>query len=171
MNKWNYLLVMPKIINKVGDGYSFPLGLPYVSAAMKNQGFQVFTYNLNHYEGDVKELLKEQIQLHQIDAVFTGGLSFQYYPLRKLVEIVKEINSNIFVLVGGGIITGDPEAAMEALKYVDVGVIGEGEITNVEICNALEMGKPLNQIDGIIMKMEGGGVYKNSRKKRNRRYR
>ena len=29
----NFLLVMPRIVNKVGDGYSFPLGIPYVSSA------------------------------------------------------------------------------------------------------------------------------------------
>lgn len=152
MKKWNFLLVMPRIVNKIGDGYSFPLGLPYVSSALKNAGFQIYTYNLNHHEGDVETLLKEQILLHDIDAVFTGGLSFQYYPLRQLVEAVKKINPDLFVLVGGGIITGDPEAAMEALKYADVGVMGEGEITDVEVCKALEAGRPLDEIDGLIIR-------------------
>ena len=151
MKKWNFLLVMPRIVNKIGDGYSFPLGLPYVSSAIKNAGFQVYTYNLNHHEGKVEDLLKEQILLHNIDAVFTGGLSFQYYPLRQLVEAVKNINPELFVLVGGGIITGDPEAAMEALEYVDAGVIGEGEITDVEVCKALECGQLLDEIDGLII--------------------
>lgn len=152
MKKWNFLLVMPRIVNKIGDGYSFPLGLPYVSSALKNACFQIYTYNLNHHEGDVETLLKEQILLHDIDAVFTGGLSFQYYPLRQLVEAVKKINPDLFVLVGGGIITGDPEAAMEALKYADVGVMGEGEITDVEVCKALEAGLPLDEIDGLIIR-------------------
>ena len=151
MKKWNFLLVMPRIVNKIGDGYSFPLGLPYVSSAIKNAGFQVYTYNLNHHEGKVEDLLKEQILLHNIDAVFTGGLSFQYYPLRQLVEAVKNINPELFVLVGGGIITGDPEAAMEALEYVDAVVIGEGEITDVEVCKALECGQLLDEIDGLII--------------------
>lgn len=165
MKKWNFLLVMPRIVNKVGDGYSFPLGLPYVSAALKQAGFQVFTYNLNHYEGDVQQLLAEQIKKYNIDAVFTGGLSFQYYPLRQLTEAIKNINPNIFVLVGGGIITGDPQAAMKALQYADVGVIGEGEITDVEVCHALETGSSLYEINGLIIKTDAGKYFETPSRK------
>lgn len=159
MRRWNFLLVMPRIVNKVGDGYSFPLGLPYVSAAIKEAGFSVYTYNLNHHEGNVQDLLLEQIEEHAIDAVFTGGLSFQYYPLRQLVEAVKKIRPDMPVLVGGGIITGDPEAAMRALEFADIGVIGEGEVTDVEVCRALEEGSPLAQIDGLILKDPSGDGY------------
>lgn len=160
MKKMNFLLVMPRIVNKVGDGYSFPLGLPYVSSSMKKAGFNVFTLNLNHHSGNVEDLIREKIEENNIDAVFTGGLSFQYYPLRQLAEAVKNIDKNLFLLVGGGIITGDPEAAMKALEYADVGVIGEGEITDVEVCKALENGTPLDKIEGLIIKKENGEYFK-----------
>lgn len=158
MNKKNFLLIMPRIVNKIGDGYSFPLGLPYISSAIKKAGFNVYTYNLNHHEGLVDDLVKEQIEKNNIDIVFTGGLSFQYYPLRQLVSAVKKVNKDIFTLVGGGIITGDPEAAMIALEDADVGVIGEGEITDVEVCKALEDGTSLEKIDGLIIK-KGNNVF------------
>ena len=159
MKKINILLIMPRIVNKIGEGYQFPLGLPYISAALKKEKFNVYTYNLNHYEGEVKILIAEQIKKHNINAVFTGGLSFQYYPIRELVEAVKSIDPSIFVLVGGGIITGDPIPAMKALQYADVGVIGEGEITDVEVCKALETGSPLESVDGLIIKKEDGSYY------------
>lgn len=154
MNELNVLLVMPRIVNKVGSGYVFPLGLPYISSSLKQAGFHIFTYNLNHHEGDIREILEEQIQLHNINAVFTGGMSFQYYPIYELIEAVRSINKEIFILVGGGIITADPKAAMDALEYADVGVIGEGEITDVEVCNALQTGLSLEKIDGLIIRQE-----------------
>ncbi len=73
MGKLNFLLVMPRIVNKVGDGYSFPLGLPYVSASLKKAGFQIYTFNLNHHAGEVEDLMREQIREHEIDVVMTGG--------------------------------------------------------------------------------------------------
>ena len=36
--KLNCLLVMPRLVRNIGDGYSFPLGVPYVSASMKAAG-------------------------------------------------------------------------------------------------------------------------------------
>lgn len=152
--KLNYLLVMPRIVNKVGDGYSFPLGLPYVSAAMKAAGLNVITYNLNHHEGAIEDLVKEQIEKNNIDVFFTGGLSFQYYPLRQLTEAVRVFKPHMPIFVGGGVITGDPETSMRALAAADVGIIGEGEITNVELCKALERGNSLEEIEGVIIRKE-----------------
>jgi radical SAM superfamily enzyme YgiQ (UPF0313 family) len=147
---------MPKIVNKAGDGYSFPLGLPYISSALKHAGFRVFTCNLNHHEGSVEETLRAQIEANGIDAVLTGGLSFQYWPLRQLVSAVKNTDPKITVAVGGGIITGDPAAAMAALKDADIGCIGEGEVTAVGICRALEENLPLADVSGIIIKKSDG---------------
>jgi radical SAM superfamily enzyme YgiQ (UPF0313 family) len=143
---------MPRIINKIGDGYSFPLGLPYISSSLKNAKFQIFTYNLNHHEGKIEDLLKTQIETNKIDVVLTGGLSFQYYPLKQLVSAVKKINPIITVVVGGGVITGDPQPAMLALEDVDIGCIGEGEVTAVNICRALEEHLPLEDVKGLIIK-------------------
>lgn len=156
----NFLLVMPRIVNKVGDGYSFPLGIPYVSAAMKKAGLNVFTYNLNHHAGDIEELMRQQIEEHDIDVFLTGGLSFQYYPIRQLTEAVRKIRPEMPIICGGGLITGDPEAAMGALPDVNIGVIGEGEITDVELCFALQNGTSLYDVAGLIFREADGRYYK-----------
>ncbi|MDI6839404.1 MAG: hypothetical protein QMD71_00885 [bacterium] len=48
VRKLNFLLVMPRLVQSVGDGYVFPLGIAYVSSSMKKAGFNVLTLNLNH---------------------------------------------------------------------------------------------------------------------------
>lgn len=165
MRRLNFLLIMPRIVNKVGDGYSFPLGLPYISASMKKAGLQVFTYNLNHHAGKVEDIVAAQIRENHIDVVLTGGLSFQYYPIKQLVDAVKNVDSKIPVFVGGGLITGDPEAAMEALEGCTAGIIGEGEVTDVELCRALEEDLPLESVDGLIIKMSDGSYYRTPERK------
>ena len=48
VNKLGYLLVMPRLVQNIGDSYGFPLGIAYVSSSMKKEGFNVATLNLNH---------------------------------------------------------------------------------------------------------------------------
>lgn len=162
--KLNFLLVMPRLVQNIGDGYSFPLGISYVSSSMKKAGFNVVTLNLNHREGDVFEVVKSVIDENRIDVVATGGLSFQYNTIRSVIESAKLAGSDIVTVVGGGIINGDPEAAMAALEYVDFGVIGEGEVTLCELGRALEGGGDIHAVDGLIFK-EGTG-YRRTRKRR-----
>ncbi|MDR1193748.1 MAG: cobalamin-dependent protein [Peptococcaceae bacterium] len=150
MLKLNYLLVMPRIVNNLGDGYSFPLGLPYISKTMKKAGFNVYTLNLNHYAGNINHLLCDNIKRNGIDVVMTGGQSFQFWQLFDILKSVKEINRAIITIVGGGIITGDPETAMSALRFADIGVIGEGELTSVDLCETLERDGSLASVNGII---------------------
>jgi len=150
--KLNYLLIMPRLVQNIGDGYSFPLGITYISGSLKNSGYNVTTLNLNHRDGEVFDIIKREIEENNIDVVATGGLSFQYSTVKRVVESVKRVNNKIIIIVGGGIITGDPEPAMEALDYVDFGVIGEGENTINELCFALENAGKLSDVDGIIYK-------------------
>lgn len=150
--KLNYLLVMPRLVQNIGDGYSFPLGITYISSSMKKAGYNVITLNLNHRNGDVYEILQKEIEEKKIDVVATGGLSFQYNMVSRVVEAAKRVNKEIITIVGGGIISGDPEPAMIALEYADFGVISEGEITINELCNSLENSRKFSEIDGIIYK-------------------
>lgn len=155
------MMVMPRIVSKVGDAYQFPLGLPYVSASLKREGIDVLTVNLNQIEGTVEEILIDKIKNNNIDVVMTGGLSFQYWPIYQILEIVKNYDRSLLTVVGGGIISSDAEAALEALEHVDIAVVGEGEITVVELCNTLNHNKELDDVRGIIWKNKDGVYVKN----------
>lgn len=148
----NYLLVMPRLVRNIGDGYNFPLGIAYISAAMKKAGRRVFTLNLNHHEGSVESILAEVIDRNGIDVIGTGSLSFQYNMVKEVIRAAKQSKPEITTIVGGGLITGDPVPAMIALEHADYGVIGEGEITINELCDALEEGRDPCDVEGIIYK-------------------
>jgi radical SAM superfamily enzyme YgiQ (UPF0313 family) len=146
---------MPRLVLKAGDGYSFPLGIAYISAAMKKAGFATFTVNLNHRDGDVADILRDEIARHRIDVVATGGLSFQYSTIRTVLDAARQARPDIVTVVGGGIVAGDPEATMAALEVADYGVVGEGEITICELCAAIENGTDLSTVDGLIYRRDG----------------
>ena len=145
----NILIVYPRLIKKNDDFYYLPLGIAYISASLKSANKHVVSLNLNQKENNVFEALKDTILAENIDVVLTGGLSGEYRKIKEVVTAVKSINENLPVVVGGGIISSEPIIAMEALG-ADIGVIGEGEITIVELINRLESKQDISDVDGII---------------------
>ena len=154
----NFLLIMPRLVQSVNDGYVFPLGIPYISSSLKKAGFNVFTLNLNHKEGEISQVIKKSIKKNNIKVVATGGLSPQYHLIKSVIESVKKVDTNIVTVVGGGIISAEPKVAMKALEYADFGIIGEGELSMCELAEALESKRDFTKIDGIIIKRKSGYI-------------
>ena len=150
LKKMSFLLIMPRLVATIGEGYHFPLGVAYISAVMKQSGFHVITLNLNHTDGEIEDIIIREIIKNKIDVVMAGGLSGQYSSLKGITDCVHYQFPEIRIVIGGGIVTAEPIAAMTALEYAHIGVIGEGETTVVELCNALQEDGDLSEIDGII---------------------
>lgn len=148
----NYLIVMPILTEIFEQAYTFPLGIAYVAASLKQTGRNVVTYNLNYKEGSIEDNLRRIILDNNIDVIATGGLTAQYWQLERILLAARRIKPEIITWVGGGIITSDPENAMEALGIADYGMIGEGEITICELADAMEGLKDRHQVAGLIFK-------------------
>lgn len=147
----NYLLVLPKESAKVTGHNVFPVGIAYVSAYIKSRGHKVFTANLEFHEGSTHDALKKIIETHEIDVMCTSGLSRDYPRIKELLDAARRIKPDILIVIGGGIISGDPEPAMIALD-ANIGVIGQGEITMDELATALNNDLPYDEIPGLIFK-------------------
>ena len=65
----NYILVMPRFVDKVGEWYQFPLSIPYASSCMKTAGLRVYTVNMNHEEGSVAETVQAYLKKYNIGMV------------------------------------------------------------------------------------------------------
>jgi len=118
-----------------GSPYELPLGLAYLSSSYKKMGHTVNFVNLNE-----KNCFNESIKESKI--LFTGGLSTHFHAIKKVIDESRSINPSIIVVVGGGIISSEPEIAMK-LTCADVGVIGEGELLNPDVIQD-SIGKIIN---------------------------
>jgi len=153
----NYLLVMPKKLSSIDHFNIFPIGLAYISASLKQAGYPVVTANLDFIEGDTASILKELISRENIDVLCTGGLSRDCAKLKEVIETARKINPGVITVVGGGIISSDPEPAMQVLD-ADIGVIGEGERTICQLAQALNSGEKLTRVAGLIFKDGKNGL-------------
>lgn len=159
INKYNYLIVMPRFVDKVGEWYHFPLGVPYISACLKKAGFHVFTINMNSEESSASLVIDKAVKENNIDVVLTGGLSIQYFAIKEILAAAKAANPDIITVAGGGVITSEPRVGMQVLEYADYGIIGEGEITTTELCYALETDGSIDDVNGLIY-WDGNGDFK-----------
>ncbi len=143
------LVVLPKFVAKPGQYYLLPVGLPYISAALKQAGFEVECLNLNHEAAAPEALIPRVILERQIDLVLTGGLSAHYHAVRQVINAARTAGPQLKTIIGGGLLSSEPELIMGALG-ADIGVIGEGEDTVVEVVRALMQGQPLENVAGLI---------------------
>lgn len=152
------LYIIPRYKTYGMEGhYVMPMGILYVSAYVKHSRVaDVYTLNLNHVMGEEYDIIESEIRNHNIDFVGIGGLSGEYKDLARIVAYVRKISVNIIIQVGGGIMTADPEVTMLAMPDVNVGIIGEGELTSVELIEALRDGKDLSTVDGLIYRTTNG---------------
>ncbi len=158
------LIVMPKLVEKSGDYYDMPLGVLYISAALKKSGFDVETLNLNHTDVPTAAVITDSIQVKGIDIVATGGLSREYNMVHEILAAAKNARKDITTIVGGGLVTSEPKLMLDHLP-MDFGVLGEGEITVVDLLCALRDNGDMHNIDGLIFR-DGRGAAVQTKKRR-----
>lgn len=155
MSNLNFLFVMQKE-TRDKEQHSFPYGMAFVTAVMKERGFNVFYLDLNFSSTDTVETrLRKKIISDEINVVCLGGMSVQYQGINEVLEISKQINPNLITVVGGAIITAHPQLSINNMQ-IDYGVLKEGEYTMVELAEALCNGGDPSSIKGLVFKDSQG---------------
>lgn len=160
----NVLLVMPKTGYLWDEWATPPVGIAYVSAYLKANHVNVYTVNLNLEEDDVYDVLEEKINKYNIRILGTGELVINLRKIQEIAEAAKKIKPQIKVWIGGSLVTNSPYEAMELVPEADFGMIGEGEITSLELVRMLEdVEEPcegdVKRIDGLIARRKDGTLY------------
>lgn len=130
----------------------FPQGLAYIAAVLVKAGHDVSTYNQDkeHYPD---EHLTAYLDKNKFDIV---GVSIVagYFQYRKLLKISAAINASRqrpYYIIGGHGPSPEPEYFLRKTQ-ADAIVIGEGEITIVELLDAISRNRKLNTVKGIAFR-------------------
>jgi anaerobic magnesium-protoporphyrin IX monomethyl ester cyclase len=133
----------------------FPLGLGYLASVCREAGHEVKIYNQDVYHWPESHLI-DLLDREHFDVIGIGVIG-GYYQYRKLLKISAAINSSnkrpIFIIGGHGP-SPEPEYFLKKTG-ADVAVIGEGEVTIIELLKAIEEKKDLSRVEGIAFLVNG----------------
>jgi radical SAM superfamily enzyme YgiQ (UPF0313 family) len=138
-----------------GQFYNYPIGLAYVYAFLKRHGVSVSCLNLCHESENTYVLLKREFGKRHVDIICTGGMSSHWELIEDILVSAKLIDRNVIAVVGGAIVTADPELSMANLP-IDYGVIGEGEYTLIELLESIQRQTHPSKVKGLIFKNPEG---------------
>lgn len=145
------LLVIQKYNLNIEPDYNYtiPIGLAYISSVLKQAKYNVECLNMNHIKGTPEDILNKKLDKKKYDIICIGGMALDYPIIEIILNTIKMHKSNPISILGGSIITTEPELIFNSLKP-DFGVIDEGEETILELVNAISKKEELSNIKGII---------------------
>ncbi|MCD6371797.1 MAG: cobalamin-dependent protein [Candidatus Aenigmarchaeota archaeon] len=143
----NVLLVNPPS----GIIYSSPpLGLAYIASSLMSRGHEVKVLDLNLYKTPEKRLRK-YLQSFSPDVVGVTVTTPTTSSAKRVLEITKEVDPSTTLVVGGSHITFKGKEFLEN-SVANIGVVGEGEETIIDIVENLHKRQKLKRIKGIWLK-------------------
>ena len=139
-----------------------PLNLGYLAAYLIKHGHKVEIWDYE-VEKITDDGFIERIRQVQPDMIGFGCMTPTIINGHKMAYLVKKNFSNILILIGGPHSTAWPKKALEDFPHFDIVVIGEGEETLLEFCQAIDKKKDLSGILGIAYRTNQGIKEENKR--------
>lgn len=131
-----------------------PLSLLTIAGLPLREGFDVRIVDGNLY--DEAEARRRVLELCDGALAYgtTGILGFQVADAFRMTSAVHERHPGLPKLIGGWFASCAPELQLETGMY-DAVCLGQGELTFLEILQALEAGEPLDGVAGLALLREG----------------
>ena len=139
------------------------MGLAHIAAILKQNQIDVEIYHQNYHHYPDHHLT-EYLNRNRFDVIGYSTIA-GYYEYKKLISISNAINnsqSRPYYILGGHGPSPEPEFFLKKTQ-ADAIVIGEGEVTIIELLDAIESHKPLSSVKGIAYR-ENNKVYVNERR-------
>ncbi len=143
---------------------SFPLGIAYIAATLRNRGDEVTIYNKDVYHYS-EEHLTCFLNEHDFDVVGTGtcGGYYQYREMKNIASAVRNANKKPVFICGGHLVTPEPEYFLRLLQ-LDFVVLGEGEAIMEDLMDCIEYHRDITKVKGIAYLDKQGIFHQNERR-------
>lgn len=152
------LLINPPVIEEhTLNTQPIPLGVISIAAYLRQKGHFCQIINLCGYNSwdKVKKKLCTQLE---VDYVGIPCFTRQRFSVAKLAKLIKSLNPNLILWLGGPHVTFLDKAVLREYEFVDCIIRGEGEETAAAlVSNSLS----LEQIEGLTFRNERGEIVRN----------
>lgn len=138
------LLIYPASGVESRQGRKEPLGICYISAYLKKYGHTTRVVDqIDETNDDILDI----VNTFKPDIVGISSMTYNYPNALNLAKRIKAEYGDVTVFFGGTHASGMPDIVKE--PAIDVVVIGEGELTTLELVNTLEKTPSLDNLEHI----------------------
>ena len=136
------------LINPLGFNRKFipSIGIVSIGTILKNAGYDVSIVDSNF----MKNNPNSEIEKFKPDIVGISCLSSNYSLAMKIAKFAKE--KGIIVVIGGQHISLVQEEILQNNRFVDFGIVGDGEYSFLELVKRIEKGSKVYNIPGLIFR-------------------
>ena len=150
------VLINPPPLAVVEPWYDRPnwgrIALAYLAAALREAGgVEVTIIDAKLERLDFQQTLQRTLQV-QPHVVGLTAFTNEIKPAAYLAALLKSRLPTAVTVVGGVHVTALPQQTLEEFGSFDIGVIGEGEATLAELCDALRNETPLGEVAGLVFR-------------------
>lgn len=158
--KYDIALVYPPVsiagrYKKIATGHEVPpQPLICLGAFLRQNNFKCKLIDANALGLTMDETVEQILSLSPKYIGLTSP-TMLISTVGKIAKKIKENDPDIITIVGGPHITALPTETMKLYPDIDIGVLGEGEITSIELLNAFKNKLDLDSVKGIIHRKNG----------------
>lgn len=132
------------------DSISPPLGLLFLAAAIRKSGHNVSFIDALAYNLSVRDTVNKILKSSP-DVVGLTATTPTIPGAADIAKALKAQHPEIKIIIGGPHVTAIPEETFQVIPHFDIGVIGEGEATIVDLLESLSKNnETLRDVRGII---------------------
>lgn len=129
---------------------NFPLGIGYIASFLKREGYSVFLLD-PEAEGTSESELRKKIKEIQPNIAGISCVTYSFHNAKKYAQIVKK-EIDIPVVLGGHHASALPVEILKHCSEFNFVIVGEGEITMLELCKTIQNGGDFHRIDGLCFR-------------------
>lgn len=134
---------------------SYGLGLCYLHAVIEKEGYQIRTFSYNNSDPlEAEKAVTAELMDFKPDFFLVQIFTMNRVESYRILKKAKELRPEMKIIVGGVHASIYPGQMLENFP-VDCVVIGEGEVTIVELLETLSTGRDLSSVKGIAYKEKG----------------
>ncbi len=144
------------------------IGLFYVAGSLRKAGFHLDYLDFHILDSEIRleknrtineEDIKDRLRDYACDIVLISPLTVNFHWAVKIAEMCKQINPTSISIVGGVHASFEYENILKKYPSVDYVIIGEGELSSVQLLQNLTAGQNIDSIDGIAYRQNGNVLF------------
>jgi radical SAM superfamily enzyme YgiQ (UPF0313 family) len=130
------------------------LGMLMLAAVAREHGYSVHLDDAKA-QGTPVEDVAQRIAVLRPDYLGLSATTISVTNAGRIAERVKALVPGVVTILGGAHVSAIPERTLGAFPSIDFGIVGEGEISLIDLLARLENGLPFEDVAGLAYRRDG----------------